>query len=180
MEPFSLHNTPEKPKPWRPDRTPVQRQQPLFAGLDCLPDQMDLFATDGEPAKEDHATFGPVISSYTRAQAIEDGVLVDGMQPELAEVSRQHYKHPVAMTAAVFGLIQRAVENEKYCNDYKGVWHDVLGMRRMAAVQRWETGCLFRLIITGTGRRRNHTLKIECGPGDNGEPVMTVMMPDED
>ena len=124
--------------------------------------------------------FGEVIYAYTRKQAIEDGVLVDGMQPELAEISRQHYKHPVAMTAGVFGLIQRAVENEKYCNDYRGVWHDVLYMSRMAPVKRWQTGCLFRVIITGTGRKRSHTLKIECGPGDDGEPVLTVMLPEED
>jgi hypothetical protein len=24
------------------------------------------------------------------------------------------------------------------------------------------------------------TLRAACGPGDNGEPVVTVMMPDED
>ncbi len=123
---------------------------------------------------------GDAIYSYTRAQAIEDGVLVDAMAGDLAEVSRQHYKHPVAMTAGVFSLIKRAVEHPKHCNDYKGVWHDVLYMSHAAPAKRWQTGCLFPVIITGTGRRRNHTLKIECGPGDDGEPVMTVMLPEED
>ncbi len=94
--------------------------------------------------------------------------------------SRQHYKYPVAMTAGVFGLIRRAVENKRHCNDYRGVWHDVLYMSRTTPVKRWQTGCLFRVIITGTGRKRNHTLKIECGPGDDAEPVLTVMLPEED
>ena len=121
-----------------------------------------------------------VIVTYTRRQAIDDGVLVDASVGDLAEVSRQHYKHPVAMTAAVFDLMRRAVEHPRWCNDYKGVWHDILGMSRMNPVQKWETGCLFQVIITGVGRKRKHTLKIECGPGDDAEPVLTVMLPEED
>ncbi len=125
-------------------------------------------------------TYGPAIYSYTRREAIEDGVLVDGTIGDLAEVSRQHYRHPIAMTAGVFAVIQRAVENKKYCNDYKGVWHDVLYMSRVMPIRKWSTGCLFKVIITGTGRKRYHTFKIECGAGDNAEPVLTVMLPDED
>jgi len=121
-----------------------------------------------------------VISTYTRRQAIEDGVLVDASVGDLAEVSRQHYKHPVAMTAAVWGLIDRAVKHPKHCNDYKGVWHDILWMSRVCPTKKWATGRLFLVIITGVGRKRNHTLKIECGPGDDGEPVLTIMLPEED
>jgi len=121
-----------------------------------------------------------VIYTYSRAQAIEDGVLVDATIGDLAEVTRQHYKYPVAMTAAVFALMEQAVNHPKWCNDYKGVWHDILWMSRMFPVRRWETGCLFQVVITGTGRKRKHTLKIECGPGDDAEPVLTVMLPEED
>ncbi len=124
--------------------------------------------------------FGPVISSYSRKQAIEDGVLVDGTIGDLAEVSRQHYKYPIAMTAAVFELMKRAVNHPSHRNDYRGVWHDILWMSKAGKVRQWETGCEFRVIITGTGRRRYHTLKIECGPDDSAEPVLTVMLPDED
>ncbi len=124
--------------------------------------------------------FGDAIHTYSRRQAIDDGVLIDAMVGDFAEVSRQHYKYAIAMTAGVFGLIRRAVEKKRHCNDYRGVWHDVLYMSRTAPVKRWQTGCLFRVIITGTGRKRNHTLKIECGPGDDAEPVLTVMLPEED
>ncbi len=83
--------------------------------------------------------FGNAIHTYSRRQAIDDGVLIDAMVGELAEVSRQHYKYPVAMTDGVFGLIRRAVENKRHCNDYRGVWHDVLYMSRVAPVKRRRT-----------------------------------------
>ena len=42
--------------------------------------------------------FGPVISSYSRAQAIEDGVLID-----VSEMAREAgFKHPVALTSAAW------------------------------------------------------------------------------
>ncbi len=122
-----------------------------------------------------------VVSTYTREQAIEDGVLVDATIGDFAEVSRQHFRYPIAMTAEVFGLIERAVNHPRWLNDFKGVWHDILHMSKLGIVSRIDpTQHLFRVIITGTGRKRNHTLKIVCHPGDQGEPVMTVMMPHED
>jgi len=121
-----------------------------------------------------------VIHTYTRQEAIEDGVLINASVGDLAEVSQEHYKYPVAMTAAVWDLIDQAVKHPDWCNDYKGVWHDILWMSRMYPVKKWETGRLFQAVITGTGRKRKHTLKIECGPGDDGEPVLTIMLPEED
>ncbi|MCP4286877.1 MAG: hypothetical protein GY792_20935, partial [Gammaproteobacteria bacterium] len=49
----------------------------------------------------EHATesiFGEVISTYTRAQAIEDGVLVDA-GPTAKEIG---FRFPVALTSAVW------------------------------------------------------------------------------
>jgi hypothetical protein len=43
---FQLMNTEPKPAPLRID-VPEYRQSKLFAGLDCLDGQGDLFATDG-------------------------------------------------------------------------------------------------------------------------------------
>ena len=125
--------------------------------------------------------FGDVIYAYTRAQAIEDGVLIDATIGDLAEVTRQQYKYPVAMTAAVWALIEKAVANEKHCNDLEGVWHDVLWMSRKNITRRFDpTSHLFEVIITGTGRRRKHTLKAVCGPGDTAETVIAIMLPEED
>jgi hypothetical protein len=68
-----------------------------------------------------------VISTYSRAQAIDDGVLVDLMQDEqTAKLCREHYKFPIACTAALWELIQQAISNPKHGNDLLGVLHDIL------------------------------------------------------
>ncbi len=124
-------------------------------------------------------TEADVISRYTREQALENGLLVDGQVGEFREVSRQHFGYkPVTMTTAVFDLIKKAVENRKYLNDYKGVWHDVLSMMGFyVKANRNATGntVVFKVIITGTGRRRHHWLKAVMD-GDG----LVIMLPEED
>lgn len=126
--------------------------------------------------------FGEPIHTYTRRAAIEDGMLVDLTDPEsdTAEVCRQHYRYPIACTAAVFEIMRRAVENPRYCNDYKGVLHDMLHMSKVYKRQLSPSAVMFRVIITGAGRSRNYDFKLVVGPGDQGEPVITIMMPNED
>lgn len=118
----------------------------------------------------------PIISSYSRAQALEDGVLIDLTE---ADVAKGHFKYPLACTAAVWALIQKAVNNKKWMNDQAGVLHDICWMSRFGQVVD-PTTRLFKVIITGTGRRKNHWLKIVCHPGDTPEPVLTIMLPEED
>jgi hypothetical protein len=48
---WQLEQTRSKPKPWRGREPENTRQTLLLSGLDCLPGQQDLFATDS--AKED-------------------------------------------------------------------------------------------------------------------------------
>ena len=101
------------------------------------------------------------------------------MQGELGQVSRQHYKYPVACTTGVFELMKKAVEHPRWCNDYPGILHDILTMSKHGRMLDQST-VLFEVIITGTGRKRTHTLKLTVGPGDDMEPVITVMLPEED
>lgn len=54
-EPFQLVNDKRKPEPQKFDVSDRTRQKLLFAGLDCLPGQLDLFQTDGELPKGDSA-----------------------------------------------------------------------------------------------------------------------------
>lgn len=136
--------------------------------------------TTNEPPNSLTELFGAVISTYTRAQAIEDGVLVDLMQDKMAEVCRQHYKWPIACTAAVFAIMQKAVENKKRCNDYAGVLHDMLWMSRVMKRDINESTKIFRVKIVGAERRSLFDFKMVAGPGDNAEPVITIMLPDED
>ena len=123
--------------------------------------------------------FGAPIDIYTRQQAISDGVLVDLMRDDLGTVSRQHYKHPVACTVGVFSLMKKAVEHPSWCNDYSGILHDILTMSKHGRMLDRST-VIFTVIITGTGRKRTHSMKLTVGPGDDLEPVITIMLPDED
>ncbi len=84
------------------------------------------------------------------------------------------------MTAAVAALIQKAVDHPDYGNDWKGVWNDVLWMSGMPPIPLIPSGRMFRVIITGTGKRRLHNLKIIAHGGDRGEPCLTIMLPEED
>jgi hypothetical protein len=127
--------------------------------------------------------FDELIYAYTREQALEDGVLVDANVGEFAEVTRQFFKIPVAMTAALFDLIKQAVDNPDWCNDYKGVWHDICWMAfNQSKRHGGGASVTFLVIITGTGRKRNHWLRATVGatgPSDPS-PCMTVMLARED
>lgn len=123
-----------------------------------------------------------LIYSYTRKQALEDGFLVDANTGDFAEVTKQHYKYPVFMTRAVFDLIERAVNNPKWANDFEGVWHDILWMSRMMKREVDESTVEFQVIIRGTGKKSKYTMLAQCSPMDIDDPtpVITIMLPDED
>ena len=75
------------------------------------------------------------------------------------------------------------------CQDISGRLWDVLTMFRLAA-KRGGSEIRFPVTVINWvrvgGERINRTrretviLKALCGPGDNGEPVITIMLPDED
>jgi hypothetical protein len=137
--------------------------------------------------------FGPVIFSYTRKQAIEDGVLVDVSQ--VAEEAG--IKLPTAITQAVFAdyvAVPPELEGEQ---DVSGRLWDVMWMLSHAIRSGSVKGDrgTFELIVVkldkgdwrsnekpfeGSRKRRLVTLKAVCGPADDGSPCITVMRPDED
>jgi len=123
--------------------------------------------------------YGNVIYSYTRADALNDGVLVDlsGNFPEEARL----YRYPVGCSAAVWSLVEQSVASHKHCNSLAGVVRDILWMSQKGVIARPDgQTAIFAVIITGTGRRRQHTLKAMCHAGDDMEPVVTIMLPHED
>lgn len=138
----------------------------------------------GHPQEMNEMTeiFGEPISIYTRAQAIDDGFLVDFSNPEsdTADVCRQHFKHPIACTLGVFEIMEKAVNNKRYCQDYAGILHDMLWMSKATGRKLSDSAVLFTVIIQGAGRSKYHQFKLEVGPGDHGEPVITISLPDED
>lgn len=123
--------------------------------------------------------FGSVISTYTRADALADGVLVD-LTAIAPDVCRQHFKYPIACTASVWGIIERAVANKDCANDPNGVIHDILFMSIVAGTNVDPSTRRFPVVIRGAGPTDTYELTIVCGPGDNAEPVLTIMLLNED
>lgn len=115
--------------------------------------------------------FGEPIYSYSRAQAIKDGVLVDLSQ---FEVIREHWKIEFCCTAAVWGVIEDAVE--KHGKDYAGILHDISHMAKLA-IGKHSGDTLHFDCIVGSELR---SFKLHCGPGDTPVPVLTLMFSDED
>ena len=130
---------------------------------------------------EDPFEGAPVIFSYTRAQAIEDGVLVD-LTEWAAETG---FKIPVACTSTVWhGYIMPPDGTKELGQSERGRAHDLLWMLFCAirGSKGAERECmLFKVIFLQAPRRHEEvTLKAHCGPGDHGEPVLTITTPNED
>ena len=122
----------------------------------------------------------PVIFRCTRRMALADGVLVDANQGEFAAVSHEHFPdHHLALTSAVFALINAAVETAEGA-DFAGLWHDILWMSRVCPVRLLPGGHTFKVGIRQGPFLRWHELKILFHGGDHGEPCATVMLRGED
>jgi hypothetical protein len=121
-----------------------------------------------------------LIHRYSRAQALADGVLIDVS----ATAAEAGFKYPVALTCAVWERCV-AVPPRVACQDEGGRLWDVLTMLRLAVQGQRGVGPEVRFSVRVRNDNRIDTpplvrLKALCGPGDQGEPVVTVMMPDED
>lgn len=126
--------------------------------------------------------FGP-IHTYSRAQAIEDGLLVD-----VTEIAAEAgFRLPVAMTWTVWGdCVEWSEEDSRrqVYQDQSGRLWDVVWMAAQAARRGHGDRLAFQLyrVPSGgrSGRPRLVTLHLHIGPGDNADPVVTIMLPGED
>lgn len=120
-----------------------------------------------------------VVYAYTRKQAIEDGVLVD-----VSEMAREAgFTIPVAVTRGVWAdYIVPDPRARQWGQSESGRLWDTLYMGRLAArAGRGRDTIFYRLyFIMKEKQRRLITLKIKIHPGDAGEPVITIMKPEED
>ena len=117
--------------------------------------------------------FGDIISVYTRAQALEDGELVD-----VSTTAREAgFRFPVAVSRALWADIERIPASSCW-QDVDGRLWDVLWMGARAARRATGDRLLYHLIMH-VGRQSNYMVKMIIGPGDHGEPVITLMLPSE-
>jgi hypothetical protein len=118
-----------------------------------------------------------LIHSYSRAEAIEDGVLVDVS----ATAREAGIKFPVALTRSVWDAYVTVPENIEAQDEAGRLW-DILfllsfNIRRAKGAT--STIHYSLRVRTGKGPRRVR-LKAICGPGDKAEPTITVLLPEED
>jgi len=132
---------------------------------------------------KDQSVFGEIIYGYSREQAIADGVLVDA-----SEMAREAgFVFPVALTAAVWqdcvAWFDEDSKRQAYQDESGRLW-DVLWLAKQAARKAQGSRLEFQLYRVPRGGRgisaRIVTLHLVIGPGDAGEPVLNLMMPNED
>lgn len=120
--------------------------------------------------------FGPVIYSYSRKQAIEDGVLVDVTKT----AKEAGFKWPFAMTAEVWGLIEDIPKKYGH-EDVQGRLWDVLMMALFKiGASKGKCDMLFFDVILHHSVGDRLDLKLIAGPGDDSSPVLTLMLPHQD
>jgi hypothetical protein len=118
-----------------------------------------------------------VIHSYSRAQALDDGVLVDA--GKLAEEAG--FRFPVALTRSAWDQYV-AVPDGVSGQDEQQRLRYLLGMLRFAvSLNGGMSELRFMLDVeTGNDECEFVILKAVCGPNDDASPCITVMMLDED
>jgi hypothetical protein len=131
--------------------------------------------TDHTPAD---SFWGEPIHIYTRAEALADGVLFD-----VTETAREAgFRVPVALTAGVWAdvcdLSGRYVSAGQ---SSEGRLWDLLFMAAHAARRRENRNAstFVYALIMPVGTVNNYRAKCHVGLGDEGEPVVTIMRPDE-
>ena len=120
-----------------------------------------------------------LISKYARAEALEDGTLVDVTE----RAKEAGIKLPTALTRRVWNeYVELSEAAKKAGNDIQGRLWDIVWMFRCAAVRSpSESELTFQLyVVTHRVKASLVTLKATVGPGDDGEPVITIMTPEED
>ncbi len=129
--------------------------------------------------------FGPVIDAYTRAQAIEDGVLVD-----VSDTAREAgFNIPVAVTRAVWNRLVAVPEGYLGFQDERGRLWDVVSMARHYALRASDRDRVTTCVLVRDIRQdlhdsnrppRKHFPVVAIGAGDDGGPAITIMFPEDD
>jgi hypothetical protein len=117
-----------------------------------------------------------IIDVYSRADAIEDGVLIDISKT----ANEAGFKYPMVLTSAVWGKYVIVPESAEGQDEQGRLW-DILNMLRFAIRNDGSTNEVsFSLYVNNNGKPEPVYLKSICGPGDDAEPVITIMLPTED
>ena len=121
----------------------------------------------------------PVISSYSRAQFIEDGGLVEVPRA----VGARYFNYPIGITREVWeGCVADldAPHGERDNARLQALLCDAVHVARRGEGQSlmdWNFNCI-PPSATGTTTQDFH-LMLHIGPGDTAAPVLTIMFPSQ-
>ncbi|MEV4562063.1 DUF6573 family protein [Kitasatospora sp. NPDC049285] len=131
--------------------------------------------------------YGESIHEFTRADALRAGELVEVPQSLAQEAG---WRWPVALTRAAWGdcVAWSSEADERHPGHGQSETGRLWDVLRMAfyAVRSANPGVrgvpfeVLRIPTDGPSRATRARLAVHCGPGDSGEPVITIMQPDED
>jgi hypothetical protein len=120
-----------------------------------------------------------LIHSYSRAQALEDGVLIDVSQT----AKEAGIRYPVALTRAVWERCVKVPPGVE-CQDEAGRLWDVLWLLRVA-IEGSDGGSELCYGVHVRNDNWEQTpplvqLRALCRPNDDGSPCINVLMPGEE
>ena len=130
---------------------------------------------------ENNSIFGEadLIHVYTRKEALEDGTLFDVS----ATAREAGFLIPVALTAALHAdVADLSGRHVTAGQDARGRLWDLLFLARMNAAKPENADAsefTFELYMP-VGERRKYSAKAMIGPGDDEQPVLTLLLPTED
>lgn len=127
---------------------------------------------------------GRLVFSYTRAQALADGWLVDLTN----DAKRYGFTVPFACTNTVWKEVEwRDGLGPGSGQSTAGRLHDVLSLAFLGARKAFANNPVsikFTVLLVpkhgDAEATKEHVLLLHIGPGDRGEPVLTLMYPDEE
>ena len=120
-----------------------------------------------------------IIYAYTRAQAIADGVLVDVTEAAKAI----GFKLSTVVTDHLFhDYVEVPVDLDGEGQSVTGRLHDLMVLALFAARKAVNTDRVtFKVdFLMAPGRKETVDVVAHIGPGDHGEPVLTIMLPEDD
>ncbi len=124
----------------------------------------------------------PIVYSYSRRQALEDGVLFDLSIP----AGELGFDHPVACTANVYHRYLTPDPKLKVAGQsIQGRTHDLLWtlfyilQAAKRALTLTDHTTFKAMFLMPANKHATITFVAICGPGDTGEPVITILLPGE-
>jgi hypothetical protein len=123
---------------------------------------------------------GPIIYSYTRAQAISDGILAD-----ISDIAKEEgFRYPTAVSSHLYyEVLNPSDALAAQGQSLQGRIWDMLTILRLSIKTQPDTSRLTfspLFVMAPDSSPVPITIVSTVGPGDQGEPVLTLYLPGDD